>query len=303
MRCVEACPICGSKDVDLFLQTYPIPVFKCLVCEVKFSRYIKTADEIDQYYSTKFASARHRVGQKLNAEMNYRLILEEALLEPSSRILDIGCGYGFLLNKFKGCADRVSLAGVELSSKERQYAIDLLGEEVPLYRCLKEVPNTSFDLIVCNEVIEHIEDPLGFLDEIFDKLKNGGTLFLLTDNFESKVANTMGCSFPKWIPHSHIIHFCAASLQSLFRLSKFGRCNQPSFFTRFESVVQLTIFQFKSFFFSVSPIDFNDYEETEFKRGLRLAWMRSVLNRFMFHSLKNSTDGTLVYTISRKTRE
>ena len=39
-------------------------------------------------------------------------------------------------------------------------------------------------------------------------------MIIMTDNFESRAAKSLGAKFPKWIPHSHISHFSPNTLQA-----------------------------------------------------------------------------------------
>ncbi|WP_372987687.1 methyltransferase domain-containing protein [Marinobacter sp.] len=47
---------------------------------------------------------------------------------------------------------------------------------------IQEYGGCSFDVIMAGELIEHLEDPISFLDECFKALKPGGRLILSTPN-------------------------------------------------------------------------------------------------------------------------
>lgn len=70
-------------------------------------------------------------------------------IKPGQRVLDVGCGKGFLLHEFTQAVPGVEVAGVDIS----QYAIDNAKPEVkPFLRVASAVelpfPDKSFDFVV-----------------------------------------------------------------------------------------------------------------------------------------------------------
>jgi SAM-dependent methyltransferase len=99
-------------------------------------------------------------------------------------ILDLGCGVGtidFYLAK-KGHA----VTGIDISAD----AIKVCQEVKEQFRFDEtefhqgDVQKTQFlkkyDLVICSEVIEHVEDDTGLLESIYQLLKPGGMLLLTT---------------------------------------------------------------------------------------------------------------------------
>ncbi len=83
-------------------------------------------------------------------------------------VLDVGCGEGFTLNKLKENKIGKIYEGIDYSKE----AIDLGKKAYPdlhisqgnIYN-LKYKDN-SFDLVICSEVLEHLEDPQKALKEL-----------------------------------------------------------------------------------------------------------------------------------------
>lgn len=72
-------------------------------------------------------------------------------LTENSKILDVGCGKGFLLHEFKQLLPRATVAGVDISS----YAIENAKPEIKQYLKVGnatrlDFPDKSFDLVLAN---------------------------------------------------------------------------------------------------------------------------------------------------------
>jgi SAM-dependent methyltransferase len=100
------------------------------------------------------------------------------------RVLDAGCGAGYgaeLLNQ----AGAASVVGVDSSdsalSLARSAVTDGVTCELGDITALSH-PDDSFDLVVCFEVIEHVEDPEQVLDELRRVLRPDGILLLSSPN-------------------------------------------------------------------------------------------------------------------------
>jgi 2-polyprenyl-3-methyl-5-hydroxy-6-metoxy-1,4-benzoquinol methylase len=83
-------------------------------------------------------------------------------------ILDVGCGEGFTLNRLRENGIGKRLEGIEYL----QAAIDLGKQTYPDIKIVKgniyELPykDNSFDLVLCTEVLEHLEKPQDALKEL-----------------------------------------------------------------------------------------------------------------------------------------
>jgi 2-polyprenyl-3-methyl-5-hydroxy-6-metoxy-1,4-benzoquinol methylase len=109
-----------------------------------------------------------------------------AHLRPGARVLDVGCGDGHLLRAIAGAAGQpLDLVGVELSA-EAAAAAEARGVRVLRGR-IEEValPPGGFDLVVMNQLIEHVRDPRTVLERIGAALAPGGHLFLETPNVDA----------------------------------------------------------------------------------------------------------------------
>lgn len=120
-------------------------------------------------------------------------------LQPGQRVLDLGCGEGRHAIHFS-ITDQVDIFGVDLSARdlttaaERAQPFSESGQQAGrLQLCVGNalhLPFSSafFDVVICSEVLEHIEDYQGVLEEIFRVLKPNGIF-----------AATVPAFFPEWV--------------------------------------------------------------------------------------------------------
>lgn len=97
------------------------------------------------------------------------------LPEEYHRVLEIGCGEGNFSQNLKPGSE---IWGCEMDEHSAAVAAQkltkvLLGK----YEVVaSQIPENYFDVVVCNDVIEHMEDHDWFLDSIVQKMKPGGFL-------------------------------------------------------------------------------------------------------------------------------
>ena len=117
-----------------------------------------------------------------------------SLLEPSFTVLDVGCGRGASdkdpvplrrnLRILRGKVARVIGIDVDPDAQKNPFLDEfhlLQGDAWPL-------ENDSVDLIVCDNVLEHVANPERFFLEIRRVLKNAGFLCIRTANRWSYIA-------------------------------------------------------------------------------------------------------------------
>jgi SAM-dependent methyltransferase len=114
----------------------------------------------------------------------------------SSRVLDLGCGRGGVVELF--WRDVKIAAGLDPDpsslSEHRSRGMPVIrgvGERLPFV-------HESFDLIVCLWVLEHVREPAGLFAEVRRVLRPGGHFVFLTPNMRNPlmIANRIGKALP-----------------------------------------------------------------------------------------------------------
>ncbi|KKP36084.1 MAG: Methyltransferase type 11 [candidate division TM6 bacterium GW2011_GWF2_32_72] len=97
-------------------------------------------------------------------------------ISAGAKVLDVGAGTCPYKNLFKHCEYRThdfkKYEGPKLDAKEYGH-IDYVSDI-----CSIPVKDSSFDVILCTEVLEHVPMPIDALQEMARILKPGGRLFL-----------------------------------------------------------------------------------------------------------------------------
>lgn len=104
-----------------------------------------------------------------------------AELPSKKSLLDVGCGDGKLINEISKDSSISRIVGVDLSQKAIHLAKGLNDDKRVMFSC-SDVENVDgvFDVVILNEVIEHIstEDIGVFAENVINKISQGGFLII-----------------------------------------------------------------------------------------------------------------------------
>jgi len=109
--------------------------------------------------------------------INVSAELITARTQNCGRLLDVGCGYGFFMERMGRAG--WSVEGIEVSPTGRRYARQRWGFDVHA-RPLEELnlPQDLYDVVTLFYVIEHVDDPIKVLNTVKRILKPGGLILL-----------------------------------------------------------------------------------------------------------------------------
>lgn len=109
------------------------------------------------------------------------------------RLLDVGSGYGLLLDEARAAGYEVT--GLELSASAAAYAREILGLDVREQMIEQLDSDEAFDVITLIDALEHLRDPVSTIDRCHALLSPGGLLCIVTPDPSSTIARLAG---PRW---------------------------------------------------------------------------------------------------------
>jgi 2-polyprenyl-3-methyl-5-hydroxy-6-metoxy-1,4-benzoquinol methylase len=194
----KPCLVCGVETAHSVTEQFSGGRFlQCQGCFVHFAE--TSAVDLQEYYESiwtndsggcepyqdKISSSHDPVGlARLVGQLpRFRWASGQLRrLRPGARILDVGCGEGALL----WTAQQLGLEphGCDLAANAVLLARQLLGTEHIHATTIDQLPYPPafFDCIAGLEVLEHLPNPLPFLEATHQLLKPEGTLLLTTPN-------------------------------------------------------------------------------------------------------------------------
>ena len=174
------CPICGSNEAYPALEWQGSRMVQCHSCSLLYRNPRPTVSDLRGSYTDKWTSLEweERVGDRRTQQ--FRRFFD-SFADPPGRLLDIGCGYGFFLKMAE--EHGWEAVGVDLDPKGIAYAKGRLDVNAILGD-LRDVhlPDSSFDLVTLWNVVECVPDPLELLRQLRPLLRDGGTIFIRTQN-------------------------------------------------------------------------------------------------------------------------
>jgi len=144
-------------------------------------------------------------------------------------VLDAGCGDGINLVGLRTVAERhalnMQLFGVDYNpvrlARARRVDSDVRLQQGSLYRL--PFADASFDIILCNHVIEHVPDTPSALAELYRVLRGGGLLIVGVPNEGCLFGRARNHVIQPWIGRTtdHVHFFTVESVSEALRTAGF----------------------------------------------------------------------------------
>ena len=200
---------------------------QCGSCGLAMTKPIPLSDAMGRYYPEEYyGNPAQRRFPGLVEIIQGRLYFYRAwrigrtVKSSSRRVLDIGCGKGFLLEAFRHQGWTVQ--GVELSDHSARHAREILGMDVYVGALPdRAMADKRFDAAVLWHVLEHVPDPARLLGEVYDLLNLGGLFLVSVPDFGCPEARlTRSGWFHLDVPR-HLVHFTHGTLSTLLKETGF----------------------------------------------------------------------------------
>lgn len=153
----------------------------------------------------------------------YSSLISLAKALRSDSILDVGCGEGFTMDKLSKNQIGEKIEGIEYSKDAIAFGKKLFPNLIFKEGSIYKLPykDSSFDLVICTEVLEHLEEPTKALKEILRISKKyliisvpNEPLFMLSNFLRGKNFSRLGND------EGHINHWSPSSLRKYLTQNK-----------------------------------------------------------------------------------
>ncbi len=145
---------------------------------MKGSDELKT--KVPNNYTTSLEQDEVASEYRANVVMN---VLRSKKVDSNASIVDVGCGYGILLEKLRDSRFNnylgVEPIGEVVESLQSRGIEAILGD---LEKGVDKIDDKSIHVVTCLEVLEHLYDPESALNKINRWLQPGGILILSVPN-------------------------------------------------------------------------------------------------------------------------
>lgn len=223
------CLLCGHQEHTVVFHESGIDILRCNACRHVFSSYA-AHPHYDGFWGNDVLAEKQPYWGTARAAM-YGDFLKGFLHGRTGRLLDMGCGLGFFLQRVSQCPGW-EVAGCEISATAVTYARDILGQR----NIVCDQPETvdfseaEFDIITMWDVIDHIPFPDPLLRRCWTLLKTGGICFIRTPNIltqlpRARLKRLTAFSQPNVQciqPRDHLHHYSPTSIRKLLERNMFA---------------------------------------------------------------------------------
>ncbi len=208
-----ACRLCASPSLAHLFRKQGTDYWACRACGFRLAtprtnpNLANTLDEYEQAYLQYLAPDR---ADRDNFE-SLCAWMERFQPLAGRRLLDVGAGSGKLVRFLRERG--VDASGLEPS--RALFARFLAGDAAFSCATLDEVrppAGQPADIVTAFDVIEHVVDPLGFIDAAAAVLKPGGSFFVSTPDAGSLTARLSGRRWHFYYPY-HLSYFSRPTLE------------------------------------------------------------------------------------------
>lgn len=224
------CPFCKSMQVDVLYLVKDwylniinnfFFVVQCKKCRLARLDYLPIQEDINKIYPKEYFSQPNVISHIVKFMFMKKEVMKwKKLLPAKSRVLEIGCGNGEILNYFYKIG-KFDVVGIEQNvyicnfAKEK-YGLEIINADVEEY----DLGEKRYDLVLMQHVLEHLKDPIDVIKKIHRALKEGGYLVIWIPFFDSLEQKIFGRYWAGFDAPRHLYFFSVDKITEI--LTEYG---------------------------------------------------------------------------------
>lgn len=207
------CFLCGGSLLEDIEHHQDYTLYHCKTCDCQFWHPLEYPGT--GFYNKGSSKYKYRKRYRYTMPWNHRQFFKNKE-SFKGKLLDIGCSYGEFLNECRKVGYTVS--GIEVDKGAVEFA---RSEGIDVYwgtldEFVSDRKGDLFDCVTFFEVLEHLTDPVSFLNSVGSVLKPKGRIVLSVPFREkTKVLNFSDC------PPGHFTRWNCTSLTNLLKKTGF----------------------------------------------------------------------------------
>lgn len=214
---MRSCPACGKGQRTPLGEKNGFAVSSCDSCRTMYAHCdsgAPTHENYDAYYNAGNLEIPAFVDRRLD-----EIVKGFAPFRGASRLLDVGCGAGALLQAARRAGWQAN--GIDVSEAAvvhvRKLGFNVFHGEIDA----AGYESGQFDVVTATECIEHIETPLDVATEIHRVLRKGGLLWGTSPHGRGLSSRVLGIEWSTVTPPEHLQLFSVAGLRVLLQAAGF----------------------------------------------------------------------------------
>jgi 2-polyprenyl-3-methyl-5-hydroxy-6-metoxy-1,4-benzoquinol methylase len=206
------CPICQRLSRHEYVHIDG-KIYRCKRCSHSFYDVFRVKKE---KYSAGYFSKIHKNWFKNPNIRLFKKIDQIIRSDKAKKVLDVGCGNGDLLIYLQKQNPELVLFGIDRAMKKGVKGITVFRQDVERVKIKHKM-----DVVISLAVIEHVRNPLLFLEKLKEFTRKNGKIIIMTLNEDSLIYQIarrlklfgVGFAFERLYQSHHLNHFSRLSLR------------------------------------------------------------------------------------------
>ena len=220
------CKICSSKKIDIIGEIYDYEYnlfekakyLKCLKCKTIFRNkiFVNKKKLYPKNYIPTGSSFFFNLLKNMYSIYEYKKIINKLDIQ-FSKILEIGCGNGYLLKRIAKNSNSKCL-GIDFGIQSKNLKnLKFLRQNIENIENIENIQKFKPDIIILNNIIEHLKD-FTLIKNLFKKLKKKAKIFIITPDGNSSARKTFKLFWSGYHSPRHSFIFSKASFDKISKI-------------------------------------------------------------------------------------